>query len=77
MTTRLPLVLPTVVLIIGLSGIFHAQVPDTRQGNTVREFIAAFNSGNDAAMGQFFGTEGGTGKQTQALIYCNGLCMTL
>jgi D-alanyl-D-alanine carboxypeptidase len=42
------------VLIIGLSAILHAQVPETLQGNTVREFIAAFNSGDDTAMRQFF-----------------------
>jgi D-alanyl-D-alanine carboxypeptidase len=56
MTTRFRLVLTIIALITGLSDILHSQVnlPDTRQGNTVREFIAAFNSGDDAAMRQFF-----------------------
>lgn len=56
MTTRFSLVLTTVVLMIALSGILRVQVnlPDTRQGNTVRDFIAPFNSGDDATMRQFF-----------------------
>ncbi len=56
MATRFRLVLTTVLLLTGVSGILRAQVnlPDTRQGKIVREFIAAFNSGDEVAMRQFF-----------------------
>jgi CubicO group peptidase (beta-lactamase class C family) len=54
MASRIPLVLTIIALIAGLSGILHAQMPDTPQGKTVRAFIATFNSGDDTAMRQFF-----------------------
>ncbi|MFN0159006.1 MAG: serine hydrolase domain-containing protein [Bacteroidota bacterium] len=46
----------TILMIVALSGTLSAQVnlPDTRQGNIVQDFIAAFNSGGDTAMRQFF-----------------------